>query len=89
MVFNVEPAIYFEGYGGMRHCDMVAVTRSGAEVLTPFQNCVSDLAIVVDDMRRIRWKIQIKEKWLWSPAHPREWDAPWWQSSRVKERISG
>ena len=26
MVFNVEPAIYFEGYGGMRHCDMVAVT---------------------------------------------------------------
>ena len=38
MVFNVEPAIYFEGYGGMRHCDMVAVTDSGAEVLTPFQS---------------------------------------------------
>ena len=29
MVFNVEPAIYFEGYGGIRHCDMVAVTEAG------------------------------------------------------------
>jgi Xaa-Pro aminopeptidase len=37
MVFNIEPAAYFEGWGGLRHCDMVAVTRSGAEVLTPFQ----------------------------------------------------
>ena len=32
MVFNVEPAAYVENYG-MRHCDMVAVTASGAEVL--------------------------------------------------------
>lgn len=38
MVFNVEPAIYIEGYGGMRHCDVVTVTESGAEVLTPFQS---------------------------------------------------
>lgn len=45
MVFNVEPAIYFEGYGGMRHCDMVAVTESGAELLTPFQGCIDDLII--------------------------------------------
>jgi Xaa-Pro aminopeptidase len=37
MVFNIEPAIYIEGYGGLRHCDMVAVTETGAEVLTPFQ----------------------------------------------------
>jgi Xaa-Pro aminopeptidase len=37
MVFNVEPAVYFEGYGGLRHCDLVAVTAQGAEVLTPFQ----------------------------------------------------
>lgn len=37
MVFNVEPAVYADGYGGLRHCDMVAVTASGAEVLTTFQ----------------------------------------------------
>ncbi len=37
MVFNVEPGIYIDGYGGMRHCDMVAVTPTGAEVLTDFQ----------------------------------------------------
>ena len=36
MVFNVEPAIYVTGYGGLRHCDMVAVGEHGAEVLTPF-----------------------------------------------------
>jgi Xaa-Pro aminopeptidase len=37
MVFNIEPGIYFPGHGGMRHCDMVAVTESGVELLTPFQ----------------------------------------------------
>jgi Xaa-Pro aminopeptidase len=37
MTFNVEPGIYIKGYGGMRHCDMVAVTAAGCEVLTPFQ----------------------------------------------------
>jgi Xaa-Pro aminopeptidase len=45
MVFNVEPAIYFDGYGGIRHCDMVAVTDSGAEVLTPFQSCTAGLSV--------------------------------------------
>lgn len=43
MVFNIEPAIYIEGVGGMRHCDMVAVTKNGAEVLTPFQTKASSL----------------------------------------------
>lgn len=37
MVFNVEPAIYIEGFGGLRHCDVVAVTQHGVELLTPFQ----------------------------------------------------
>jgi Xaa-Pro aminopeptidase len=37
MVFNVEPAVYISGFGGLRHCDMVTVTGTGAEVLTPFQ----------------------------------------------------
>lgn len=36
MTFNVEPAIYIEGYGGMRHCDLVRVTDTGVEVLTDF-----------------------------------------------------
>ncbi|HVC48374.1 MAG TPA: M24 family metallopeptidase [Terracidiphilus sp.] len=36
MTFNVEPAIYFDGYGGMRHCDVVAVTATGVQVLTEF-----------------------------------------------------
>lgn len=38
MVCNVEPAAYFEGYGGVRHCDVVAVTAKGCDVLTPFHS---------------------------------------------------
>lgn len=45
MIFNIEPAIYVEGYGGMRHCDVVAVTEAGAEVLTEFQTRVEQLTI--------------------------------------------
>jgi Xaa-Pro dipeptidase len=45
MVFNVEPAVYFEGYGGVRHCDMVAVTESGYELLTPFQCKAEELVL--------------------------------------------
>lgn len=36
MTFNIEPAIYIDGIGGIRHCDVVACTESGAEVLTDF-----------------------------------------------------
>jgi Xaa-Pro aminopeptidase/Xaa-Pro dipeptidase len=36
MTFNIEPAAYFDGYGGMRHCDVVAVNSDGAAVLTEF-----------------------------------------------------
>jgi Xaa-Pro aminopeptidase/Xaa-Pro dipeptidase len=45
MVFNVEPGIYVEGYGGMRHCDMVVVTADGALVLTPFQTDIAELIV--------------------------------------------
>lgn len=45
MVFNIEPAIYVEGYGGFRHCDVVALTEGGAEVLTPFQSAPKELII--------------------------------------------
>lgn len=36
MTFNIEPAIYIQGKGGMRHCDVIACTPNGAEVLTDF-----------------------------------------------------
>ena len=36
MTFNIEPAAYFKGQWGMRHCDVVAVGAQGAEVLTDF-----------------------------------------------------
>jgi Xaa-Pro aminopeptidase len=45
MVFNVEPAVYVEGYGGLRHCDMVAVTPTGHELLTPFHENLAELAV--------------------------------------------
>ncbi len=46
MVFNIEPAIYLEGYGGIRHCDVVALTEDGPEVLTPFQTTIEELTLV-------------------------------------------
>lgn len=45
MVFNVEPALYIHGYGGIRHCEMVAVTEAGAELLTGFHSSLADLVI--------------------------------------------
>jgi Xaa-Pro aminopeptidase len=45
MVFNIEPAICIEGLGGIRHCDMVAVTEQGAELLTPVQSEVKNLIL--------------------------------------------
>ncbi len=45
MVFNVEPAIYMEGYGGIRHCDVVRVTEKGMEVLTPFHLSLEERTI--------------------------------------------
>lgn len=45
MVFNVEPAVYKDGVGGMRHCDLVAVTDTGMELLTPFSSRPIDLCI--------------------------------------------
>ena len=45
MVFNVEPAAYFEGLGGVRQCNMVVVTGDGAQVLTEFQNCLAEVTL--------------------------------------------
>lgn len=45
MVFNIEPAAYLREIGGMRQCNMVAVTEDGAELLTDFQNTAEDLGL--------------------------------------------
>jgi Xaa-Pro dipeptidase len=45
MVFNLEPAVYFEGECGLRHCDMVAVTADGREVLTTFHATIDQLIV--------------------------------------------
>ncbi|HEV2272789.1 MAG TPA: Xaa-Pro peptidase family protein [Acidobacteriaceae bacterium] len=37
MTFNIEPAIYLDGIGGMRHCDVVVCAGSGPTVLTDFE----------------------------------------------------
>ncbi len=47
MVFNVEPALYIRGEGGMRHCDMVAVSATGCDLLTPFQNTSDQLNVLL------------------------------------------
>lgn len=46
MVFNVEPAVYVDGQGGIRHCDMVLVGDHGPEILTPFISTVVALRVV-------------------------------------------
>ena len=43
MVFNIEPAAYLDGFGGVRHCDMVTVAPRGCEVLTPCHCVFEDL----------------------------------------------
>jgi Xaa-Pro aminopeptidase len=45
MVFNVEPGVYLRDQG-MRHCDVVALTERGAEVLTPFHGSLEELVRV-------------------------------------------
>jgi Xaa-Pro aminopeptidase len=47
MVCNIEPAVYLDNAGGLRHCDMVAVTESGVELLTPFQSTLEELTVGV------------------------------------------
>jgi Xaa-Pro aminopeptidase len=36
MVVTVEPAVYLPGVGGFRHCDVLAVTEDGHELLTRY-----------------------------------------------------
>lgn len=45
MVFNVEPGIYIDGWGGARDCNMVAVGATGCELLSPFQQSPDEWCI--------------------------------------------
>jgi Xaa-Pro aminopeptidase len=45
MVFNIEPGIYIDGYGGARDCNVVAVTSDGCELLSPFQQTPDEWAV--------------------------------------------
>lgn len=45
MVFNVEPAVYLEDYGGVRQCSMAAVSKTGVEILTSFQMDVASMIL--------------------------------------------
>lgn len=45
--FNVEPSIYIDGYGAVRHCDVVTVGENGVEMLTPFHASIADLTIAL------------------------------------------
>jgi Xaa-Pro aminopeptidase len=47
MTFNIEPAAYLPASHGIRHCDMVVVTDSGAELLTPFLGDADHLRVTV------------------------------------------
>ncbi len=49
MVVSIEPGIYLNGVGGVRHSDTVVVTRDGHELLT---NCSRDL----DSLTIGNWK---------------------------------
>ncbi len=46
MICNIEPGLYFDDCG-IRHCDVLAITETGAELLTPFQTKVEELCLTV------------------------------------------
>jgi Xaa-Pro aminopeptidase len=45
MCFNIEPAVYIDGDGGVRHCDAVALTDGGAQELSPYLTTLEALIL--------------------------------------------
>ena len=45
MVFTIEPGIYDEEVGGLRHSDTVAVTAEGIEILTDYPRDLGSLTL--------------------------------------------
>ncbi len=46
MVLSLAPAVYVEGVGGVRHCDMIAISEAGHDLLTPFQTHPAALQVI-------------------------------------------
>jgi Xaa-Pro aminopeptidase len=45
MVFTIEPGVYVEGVGGLRHSDTVVVTEDGIEILTDYPRDLESLTL--------------------------------------------
>ena len=45
MVISIEPGIYLEGIGGLRHSDTVLITRNGWELLTQYPTDIESLTL--------------------------------------------
>jgi Xaa-Pro aminopeptidase len=45
MTFNIEPAVYIEGVGGVRHCDMLVMSDTGPQLLTRFHSGPDELVL--------------------------------------------
>ncbi len=54
MTFNLEPAAYFDGYGGIRQCEMVAIVKGKAELLTPFHHSLEELTLDPQQLAEVR-----------------------------------
>jgi Xaa-Pro aminopeptidase len=54
MTFNLEPAGYFDGYGGLRQCEMVAIVNGKAELLTPFHRTMEELTLDPQQLAEVR-----------------------------------
>lgn len=59
MVISIEPGIYLEGIGGLRHSDTVLITQNGWELLTHYPTDITSLTLT-------SWKplTRIKGGWI-------------------------
>jgi Xaa-Pro dipeptidase len=58
MVISIEPGIYLEGIGGLRHSDTVLITQNGWELLTQYPTDMESLTLT-------SWKPLTRVKGWW------------------------